>query len=344
MATAYCNAFFESIPGNETNVPTSSAKVIYFPATQFTPGLNPSPLDRNDEIRNLDEPLMLVPEHYAPEWSLETRNYPDSLAFLMKMILGAPVTTAGNGVITDPDSATIPATAYRHVWTAPFGPAGASPMTAQLRAAYKDQTTFFKMKGAACQTLSLTTPETGGGRLAASGPALYMAREADPSLTPTYESLLIPPFLRRNLTVPTWLSGGATSIEDFSVTITNPVEPYSSLGIASAYPDVMEKGEAPITFTGSIPKRQLDPDDYDALVASTGFAAKAKWISTKVIAATAYFYSAWIEFDNAQYTTGGPVPLENKRRHGGTFDFAATSDGAGASATVTIVNATASYN
>ena len=41
--------------------------------------------------------------------------------------------------------------------------------------------------------------------------------------------------------------------------------------------------------------------------------------------------------------TGGPNALENVRRIGGTFDFKATYDGAGASATVTLVNATSSY-
>jgi hypothetical protein len=343
MATGYCNAAYESIPGNETNTPTLSTKILYPPALSFTPSLNPAHLERDDEIRNQDEPLLVLAERYAPEWSIESRNYPDTLGFLLKLILGAPTTTAGDGIIVDPDAATIPATATRHVWTAPFGPAGASPMTAQMRAAYKDQSTFFKLKGAACQTLSISTPETGGGRIAASGPANYMVRETDPSLTPTFESLAIPPFMRSGLTIPTWVTGGSTSIEDFSVTITNPVEPYSSLGIASAFPDAMEKAEAPITFTGSIPKRQLDPDDYDALLAATGFTAKAKWVSTKFIAATSYPYSFWIQFDSAQYMSGGPVPLENKRRHGGNFDFKATYDGSGASVVCTLVNATTSY-
>jgi hypothetical protein len=345
MATGYCNAAFESIVGNETNAPTLSTKIIYFPATSFTPNYNGAALDRSDEIRNIDEPLMFVPETFNPEWSLETRAYPDSLGFLMTLICGQPVTTAGNGIITDPDSATIPATAIRHVWTAPFTPTGASPLTAQMRAAYKDQTTFFKMKGASCQTLGISTPETGGGRLAASGPANYIVRESDPGLTPTYESMAIPPFMRRNLTIPTWLTGGATSIEDFSVTIANPVEPYHSLGAGSVggFPDIVEKAEGPITFTGSIPKRQLDPEDIDGLVLNTGFTAKAKWISSANILATGYKYSFWIQFDNAQYVAGGPVSLENKRRHGGNFDFAATSDGAGASVTCTLVNSTASY-
>lgn len=343
MPTGYLRGRIESIPGNETNVPTYSAKVIFPPAISFNPAQNPSHLMRDDEIRNLDEPLQVLPERYAPEWSMETRMYPDILGFMLRLILGSPVTTAGNGVILDPDSVIIPATAYRHVWTAPFGPAGASPLTAHWQAAYKDQSVFFDVKGAGCAQLSIATPETGGARLNASGPALYMPPPvSDPALTPTYESLAIPPFFRSNLTLPTWLTGTATSTEDVSLSIENPMEAYSSLGVASRFPDVMEKSDGPITFTGSIPKRQLDADDLNALMAATGFPAKIRWVSTAIIAA-AYPYKLFVEADNAQYVTGGPGALENTRRIGGSFDFKFTSDGAGASTTVTLVNSTASY-
>lgn len=343
MATGYVSARYEDVPGNESNTPNYSTKRIYIPALSFAPSLNPSHLERDDEIRNVDQPLMVLSERYGPEWSLETRNYPDTLGFLLKLILGAPTTTEGDGsAVTDPDSAAIPADAYRHVWTAPFGPSGSSPLTAFFQAAYADQSVYFDLKGAACQSLSLETPETGGGRISASGPALYMARVSNPSLTPAYESLAIPPFQRSHLTIQTWLSGSAARFEDFSVSIANPVEPYPSIGIASKYPDVMEKAEAPVMFTGSVPMRQLDPDDYDALVAATGFSAKAKWISTANVTGS-YKYSLWIEFDNAQYMTGGPGALENRRRIGGNFDFKATYDGAGASATVTLVNGTDDY-
>lgn len=343
MATAYVTARYESIPGNETNSPTPSTKRLYFPALSFAPTLGPAHLMRDDEIRNTDQPLMVLAERKAPEWSMESRNYPDTLGFLLKLILGAPTTTQGDGSnVVDPDGTAIPASAYRHVWTAPFGPSGASPLTAYFQAAYKDQSVFYDVKGAACRSLAITTPETGGGRLAASGPALFMDRVSDPSLTPAYESLAIPPFFRSHLTVPTWLSGSSAQFEDLSITIENPCEPYSSLGIASQFPDIMEKADAPITFTGSAPMRQLDADDYDALENATGFGAKARWISTANVTGS-YKYGLWMEFDNAQLITGGPGALENRRRIGATFDFKATYDGAGASSTVTLVNATSSY-
>lgn len=345
MATGYITARHESIPGNETNSPTPSTKRWYFPATSFTPTPNPAHMERDDEIRNLNEPIARLSERYGPEWAMTCRLYPDVAAFYFILALGLPTTTQGDGsAVTDPDSVAIPASAYRHVWTAPFGPTGASPLTAYFQAAYADQSVFFDVKGAAMQEMSLETPETGGAMVSGSGPALYMpvASVSDPSLTPAYESLAIPPFQRSHLTLPTWLSGTAASTEDFSLTITNPVEPYASLGIASKFPDVMEKGEAPIMFTGSIPKRNLDADDYAALMAATGFAAKAKWVSTAIIGSS-YPYKLFVEMDNCQYVGGAPGALENKRRIGGSFDFAATSDGAGASVTVTLVNATASY-
>ena len=120
----------ESIPGNETNTPTLSTKVLYIPGLSFNSTPNVEHLTRDDEIRNLDEPIAVIPEAYSGQWSLETRMYPDSLGFLLNAMFGNPTTTAGNGVITDPAGTVIPVGAQRHVWTAPFGPAGQFPYTA----------------------------------------------------------------------------------------------------------------------------------------------------------------------------------------------------------------------
>jgi hypothetical protein len=105
----------------------------------------------------------------------------------------------------------------------------------------------------------------------------------------------------------------------------------------------MEKGDGPIVVTGSIPKRVIDPDDWDALVAGTGFAVKARWQSTVVIGATSYKYTLWLECLNAQYVDGGPEALANKRRLGGSFNWKSTYNGTAGSTKLTLVNATASY-
>jgi hypothetical protein len=86
-----------------------------------------------------------------------------------------------------------------------------------------------------------------------------------------------------------------------------------------------------VIVTGSIPKRVIDADDYDALLAATGFAVKIRWQSTVNIGATAYKYTLWLELLNAQYMDGGPEALANKRRHGGSFNWKATYAGAAGS-------------
>jgi len=340
MATGYAQAAFESVAGNETNTPTLSTKKIYFPAMSVKPSQNPEHMSRDDEIRNADEPLSVLTEAYDPAWEFESRMYPDSLGWYLKLLLGSPVTTAGDGIITDPDAGAIPATAYRHVWTAPFGPSGASPLTQQMQVSYKDQNVFYKMKGCAAEKLSIESPDKGGCMIKANGQGLYMNRQADPSLTPSYESLAVRPFTRSGLTLPTWLSGSGTH-ENVTLEISNPIETVRSMGIESKSPDVMEKGEDLITVTGTLAQRQLDADDWDALVNATGFAAKAKWNSESVIA-SGYTYKLFVEFSNAQYVGGDPDALTNKRRHGAEFQFKSTYAGA-ASTTITLVNATASY-
>lgn len=345
MATGYIKAATESIPGNETNTPTLSTKVLYLPGLSFDVGVKPEHLTRGDEIRNLDEEVAAIAEAYGATWSLETRAYPDVTAFLLKAILGSPVTTAGNGIITAPDATVIPTGATRHVWTAPFGPAGANPQTTEFIAAYKDQGVFFKLKGCGVSSLSIENSERGGVRIKASGPALYVSRVADPSLTPTYETLAIRPWTSGNFTIPTWLSGSANCEKSgMSMQFDNPMEPYTSCSTASKWPDQLEKTDSPIVLTGNAPKRLIDIDDWDALMAATGFATKTQWISDSTIAATGYPYKLFIETTNSQYVDGGPESLSNKRRLGGSFNWRATNaTGTPGSVTVTVINATASY-
>ena len=341
MPTGYVRGAIESIPGNETNVPTLSAKKLFPPLRSFAPHLGAKPMERDDELRSQDEPLAVLPDVYDPTWEYESRLYPDLLGFFLWLTLGPPVTTAGDGVITDPDAATIPVGAYRHVWAAPFGPSGPSPLTAQFDIAYRDQGVFFKAKGAACSELTIQNPETGGSTIGASGPANYLDRQADPSLSPTYETLAIRPFTRADLTLPTWLTGTGTH-ENFDLTIENPVENVRSMGIKSRWPDVLEKSnDGPIVVRGSIPQRQLDADDFDALKGATGFTALAKQVSDSIIA-SAYPYKLFVAMSNCQYVDGDAEELGNKRRHGASFDWKSTTASSG-STTITLVNATPTY-
>lgn len=315
--------------------------MIYTPLLEFTPDPGAGHLERDDELRGVDEPLLVLTERFAPTWALSSRAYPDTLGFRLKQLLGPPTTTAGDGVITDPDSVPIPTGAHRHVWTAPFGPSGDAPLTVEEVVAYKDQSTFFRMKGCASEAMTIESPETGGVQINPNGLATYIVRISDPGLTPTYESLATRPFMLPDLTIVTWLTGSAMSTE-FSETITTPVEELRDLGVPTLFRPTLAKGDGPIVATGSISKRSIDPEDWDALIAATGFTTLSRWTSRSIIASS-YPYKFYSQHDNAQYMSGGPEALANRRRIGAAFDWKATSDGAGASSVYTLVNNIASY-
>jgi hypothetical protein len=339
MGQGYVQEKFESTPGNEANTPTLSTKVLYPPLITTKPPLGADPMERDDELRNSDDPDAVITESYAPTWEEEDRMYPDLTGFRLKHQLGAPTTTAGDGTITDPDSVAVPAGAYKHVWTAPFA-AGIEPMTTQRIYAYGSESVFFKQKGCACEKTDITTPDKGGGRIKVSGPALYQSRISDPSLTPAYQSLAVRPFVKANLTLATWLAS-STNHQDFDISIASPVVAVRSLGAASKFPDLMEKDDGLLMFTGSVSQRRLLTADWDALLNASGFSAKALWTSESIIA-SAYPYKLYVEMSNCQYVGGDPDDLDNKRRHGASFNWKATNAGS-ASVTVTLINATASY-
>lgn len=340
MATGYAQFQHESLPGNEFNTPTLSTKIFYPRLQAFTPDEGSGQMVRDDELLNTDEPVSSILESFDPNWSLESRGYPDLVGMMLAIALGLPTTTVGNGIITDPDAVAIPTGAYKHVWTAPFGPTGTSPKTAQIQLAYKDNPIFYKFKGAAINQITIDTPPSGGMSLKIGGPANYFIRIADPALTPTFEADTIQPFLRANLVIPTWLaSTGITA--DFGVVIDCPVEAHHTAGSGSKYPDATFKGDTPIMVSGSMPKEILNAADWDALIAGTTFAAKARWQSLVNIVST-YPYKFYVEGTAAQYQDANPEPLSNKRRIGGSFGFKYTRAGS-TSATLTLVNGTPSY-
>lgn len=338
MANGYWKAAYESIPGAEGVTPTLSTKVIYLPVISVKADPGVDHLERDDELRGSDEPLPVIPESYAPKWDATLRGYPDLLGFFLKAMLGAPTSTAGNGVITDPASVAIPTGATRHVWSAPFY-SGSTPQTFQSIFAYKDQATFFKQGGCMTDTLALTTPDKGGMQAKFSGPSMFMQRIADPSLSPSYETLALKPFLKSGLKL-SWLTGAAT-VQDFTLNATAPVQATRTLGAGSKFPDLAEKGDGLITFSGSVAERQIDPDDFDALMAATGFSALASWLSDSFITGS-YPYKLFVAMSNVQYMGGDLDELSNKRRLGASFNFKATNAGS-ASVVVTLVNATSSY-
>lgn len=343
MPKGYIREQFEDSPGYEGAAPELSVKMIDSPATSLDNALEPAPLERDDELRGADEPLRIFEDEFNPTWGFSSRAYPDLLGFRFAQILGLPVSTAGDGAaVKDPEGAAIPVGATRHVWTAPFGPAGPNPLTTDLILGYADEDAFIHITGAGAEELTLSSDEAGGVKVGAKGPALFWDHIEDPEIVPAPESLAIRPFMRRGLKVVTW-QGDPRELENFGVTISNPIAADRSMGVGSGYPDLLEKGDGPITVTLEAPKRHINAADLEALLRADRFAVKARWISQSKIGVTAYQYGLWLEGDGAQYTGGGPASLENKRRIGSTYQAKLTSDGVGASSKFTLVNATPSY-
>lgn len=344
MALGYIMAKRETNgPINETTVgsATYGSKIMYFPGTNIAPDANSSQLLRDDEIRNANEPAPIIPDKFDPKMPLAVRGYPDTLGMLFTMLYGLPVSTVGDGVITDLATVAVPAGAWRHTWTAPFG-ATNIPTSHQVLAAYVDQAVFLQGNGMGMQQLDISTDAT-VMNCAAQLDGLYMPRVADPALTPAYETATVQPFKPRNATLTTWLaSTGLTVQGGISYSFTNPFEKDRTQGVVSMWPDQLFKTDLPTT-TGSINKLLFDADDWNALISSTGFAAMTTWINDSFVTG-AYPYKLFVKNTNLQYTGGTPDPLTNSRRLGASFQFKATdAAGTGASTVIQLCNKTASY-
>lgn len=337
MARGYMRAAREDTPGNESNSTTLTTKKIFLPVESYTltPGMQP--YLRENELVNTDLPRQAIKGIFNPNWAAQVGAYPDALGYLLTAIFGAPTTTQGDGsTVQDPDTVAIPSSGYRHVWTTP-GATGLSPVTCQHDLGYKDENVFFKVRGAALQTLALTNPRETAVMLAASGPALYAVPQSDPSLSPSYEADSIAPFMRRMASL-SWLSSGADPA-DFSLTIANPCVASHHFGSGSRWPSRMYKGDTPITVTGSIPMEVIDQSDHEGAQDVTVFSATLKYISETIIGSS-YPYKFFVQSaaNSCQMIGGGPNPLTNVRRRGAAYDFRMFGV-----VTFTLVNATASY-
>lgn len=314
-----------------------STDVGYLPIQTVRVEPNPTFLDRSDELRSIDGGPPQMVDMFEPQGSIAMRAYPDLLPYLLIANGWSAAITQGDGsAVKDPDTVSIPATAYRWVFTKRTGIPAKS---LQLILSYFNEAVWLKGQGFGLSSLSMNAAGDVTGDLQ----GLVVAKVADPSLTPSYIATTLPPFRRGDITL-SWLSGTGTT-GDFSFQVANELVRRHSFGLAapSYFPDMLEHGDARVRVTGSIPKDVLDADDYDALVGGTTFSATAKWKSPKSIAATAYKYQMWLQMPACQYIGGQPDELRNTRRRGATFNWwAAVDPTAGYDAKITIVNALAS--
>jgi hypothetical protein len=343
MALKYVEARFETgaTPGKESGVSASfAAKTIYFPALSFSMDTQPNPLERDDEMRTVNEAIRYEQESFAPTWTMRTRMYPDTFAFMLKAHLGAPVTTAGNGVITDLGGTVMPASTNRHHWDAPYA-TGAAPQTVMFRVVDPESTMYWDVRGATVESLEIGVPDAGGITVTWSGKANYISNIADPALTPAYESLAIAPFLRAYATL-SWLASSANT-DTVSWTIGKQVEHTRTFGGASKWPDLVEHGEGVVQLSGTIDKRTINATDWAALIAATRFTSLTTFTHTSFVTG-AYPYKVFIQAPNtsASYSTGGPDDIMNRKRTPASFAFRVTRDSA-QSAAIEVCNATVSY-
>lgn len=345
MSTKYAEARFETgAPGTELVAPGGfSTKQLYIPATSFAIDPDPTALDRGDEMRGINEPVSHVIEQCAPSFTIATRMYPDLAAFFLKALLGAPVTTAGNGVITDLSGTIIPVGATRHDWTAPYGSTGA-PQTVSFRLGLPDETNgavFYNIRGATIQGIDFATPDTGGVTMSITGRANFMTTIADPSLTPAYESLTIEPFMKSNALL-TYLASTAP-VESLSLGVSCGKEHTRTFGGGSKFPDLIEFTDDLPAVTFEVAKRSLDVDDWNALLNATRFTFLGGWVHQDIIA-SAYPFKVLVQGPSsaASVMDGGEVEMLNRRRTPMSFNGRLSRETA-ASSVIEVVNATASY-
>lgn len=343
MSLKYVEARFETGagPGRESGVSSSfAAKTIYFPCESFSHDQNWEQLERDDELRTVNEPVRFDQESAAPQWSMTIRMYPDSFAFMMKAHLGAPVTTAGDGIITDLASVVIPAGATRHTWTAPYA-VGSVPQTIMFRIADPEGPMYYDVRGASVENVEVTSPDSGGITVTWSGKANYISRTADPVLTASYESLAIEPFLRAFASL-SWLASSANT-DSLSWQVQKNVTHERTYGGLSKWPDLVEHGEGVVQPSGTINKRTINTFDWDALIAATRFTVLAGYVHTDFVTGS-YPYKVYLQAPStsAAYATGGPDDIQNRKRTPASFNFRFTRDSA-ASCAIQVVNATASY-
>jgi len=104
----------------------------------------------------------------------------------------------------------------------------------------------------------------------------------------------------------------------------------------------MEKDDGLINLSGTIAKRNLTKNDWDAMRDLNQFTITATWLGNYITGTSGAKYGLQMVIQ-AQLVGGDIDDLDNKRRHGASFNWKAVYDGTTASAVVKLVNATSSY-
>ena len=241
----------------------------------------------------------------------------------------AQTTPGAAGAVVDPDGAGIPTGARRLVFTKRNK---STARSAQFTVARGQNSFFERGNGFGVQSLSLSQ----AGDVSADLVGLWYRRIVDPSLTPAFDTLAAHPLRMGDLTLE-W-ANAESLIDDFSISIANPLEVGDHRGIRSFFPKVLEHTGEPTMLTGSMSTRYIVDADMDLLMSGDPFPATAKWVSESLVGSTGGAYSMWVEMPACMHKSGGPAELGNNRRWPASFEWAAHYDeSAGYDAKVTLV-------
>lgn len=298
--------------GAPTTTPTRvSSTSVYLPIQEGGITPNPQGIDRGDEARNIPGVIPDLLDTYEPEGGIRVRGYPNALTWLLSLAGFVGAHTAGAAGIPDPDGNTVPAGA--NLWS--FTPrTGRTAKTAQIICGYTEDNVFLRGQGYDISSLGWGVNE---GEFAADLLGLVCLPVSNPGLTPSYDTQAIPHFRRADFQIESFLAGTGES-DNFTVAINNPLERRDSFGatVRSYFPDRMFHGDAWPLVSWTNPKYLLDADDIAALMAMSTVTTKVKWISDRLIGATAKPYGLWLE--GLSQITGGEIDrMGNRRRHGG---------------------------
>lgn len=343
----YALLAMEASPNGEGGTAAISATTFYHPLTKWN--LNATPLfdDRSDEFRGTADAVAPDLSGFdPPAGSAEGRLYARTIGLWFTAMFGysAPISGGGTAAV-DPDGGTAPVGTFMHKWVSNvIDPSVIRSL--QCTARYGNNSALFlKTQGVTVSQLDLTPGDQGqASTFAATLGGLYQSRIADPGGTASYDATTTKPFYRGNFSVQTWLTG-TTSPIGASLSFASPLE-ISPVFATSLWPTSWQRPNAAgqlVKLSGQIDGRTVDPEDYDAFVASTPFGYKVRWLSTQNAGTAAYKYTLWIQ-GAATYGQYGPEDLLHNLRTGAAIPFNAGTSGGTAAWTVTLVNDVASYS
>jgi hypothetical protein len=339
MAGAWLQAALEQAPNAEGGSNPTSSNVFYLKAdsVKFDPGFKPLEEEKK-MVGVLGRPKHLGVASYSPKVTIKgVSPRPADLGLILFLWAGACTTTPGGALVTDPDGNPVPTGAYKHV----FSFAGDTPQTVRLL--LKDAGgNYFKLTGGGVEKVGFTFGD-GVFTYDADLIGLFGGPVTDPSLTPVYDAAT--PFRQGDMTLA-WLTGSAET-KAFDFALAAGLETDKGFSVVSDYPDIILFGndeDSLPDISGTITKRTLDTDDWNALIGGTQFDAKIKLTHRELIGTTGRKAMLFLDLPGCQHVSDDPDDIANVRRRENKITWQARVDESTSTVcTATLINGTAAY-